>query len=99
MEELKKQVIEMVSRLEGGKTVNSSDFARAASQALEKKVSVTNCVPCIKSTLKELKNWLNKIETKVEEPVNLIQVEPKPSVKKIIKKDGQEKSKRRGGKI
>ena len=86
-EELKKQVVGMVDRLEGGRTVNSNDFARIASIALGKQVKVSNCIPCIKQTLKELKNWLAKIDIKVEPPIEV-------KVEKIITPDVKESKSR-----
>jgi hypothetical protein len=67
--ELRDQVIDVIKILEGGGKVNSYTFAQLASKALNKKVNVTNCIPCLKQSIKELKSWLESTKPIIEEPI------------------------------
>lgn len=67
--ELRDQVIDVIKILEGGGKVNSYTFAQLASKALNKKVNVTNCIPCLKQSIKELKSWLELTKPIIEEPI------------------------------
>jgi len=84
--ELRDQVIDVIKILEGGGKVNSYTFAQLASKALNKKVNVTNCIPCLKQSIKELKSWLE-----LTKPVPA----PEPEPEKIIEEPNVQKKNKR----